>query len=243
VSGRAEAPLACRLYGRRQGRPLSQRQKQLLSEVLPALSVSLPAPGEILDPRALFGPGVKSIWLEVGFGAGEHLAWQVENQARLGGSVGFIAAEFFANGIAKLLSGLDYDLARRHVRIYRGDARLLLAALPANCLERVFVLFPDPWPKRRHHKRRFICQSTLDRLAATMRAGATLRFATDDMDYLTWSLECLTRHPDFHWTARRPSDWRQRPADWPETRYEEKALLAGRRPSFLVFRRGPGLTL
>lgn len=238
MSGRAEAPLTRRLYGRQQGRPLSQRQKRLLSEVLPELAVSLPAPGETLDPEALFGPGIKKIWLEVGFGAGEHLAWQAENQARLGGDVGFIGAEFFTNGIAKLLSGLDPDLARRHIRIYRGDACLLLAALPVCCLDRVFVLFPDPWSKRRHHKRRFICQSTLDHLATAMRAGAELRFATDDVDYLTWSLECLTKHPNFRWMASWPNDFGQRPDDWPRTRYEAKALLAGRLPNFLVYRRG-----
>lgn len=230
-------------YGRQLGRPLSAKQKTLLSEALPPLAVELPAADGVLEPSALFGvtpEAMGPLWLEVGFGAGEHLAWQIEDQARQGSNVRFIGGEFFQNGIVKLLSRLDLEEAQRRLRIYQGDAGDLLAALPERCLDRVFILFPDPWPKRRHHKRRFINAKSLDRLAWLMKPGAELRVATDDPGYLTWCLARLTRHPAFSWSARRPSDWRARPPDWPQTRYESKALKAGRRPSFLRYRRGVG---
>ena len=125
------------------------------------------------------------------------------------------------------------------MRLFTDDARLLLVVLPPASLGQVFVLFPDPWPKRRHHKRRLIAPATLDLLATVMEDGAELRLTTDDRGYLAWMLEHLTAHPDFRWLARRPADWRERPPDWPPTRYEEKARAAGRRPPFLRFIRRP----
>ena len=221
-----------------------------MAEALPPLAIRLPDDAAQLRPSGLFeasSAAAGPLWLEVGFGGGEHLAWQIEAQARLGSDVRFIGAEFFQNGIVKLLDRLDPEVARQRLRIYRGDAADLLAALPPSCLDRVFILFPDPWPKRRHHKRRFIGAENLDRLARIMKPGAELRLATDDPDYLTWCLARLARHPDFAWTARRPADWRRRPADWPPTRYEQKALKAGRCPGFLRYLRrqsgpseGPG---
>jgi tRNA (guanine-N7-)-methyltransferase len=127
----------------------------------------------------------------------------------------------------------------RNVRVFAQDARLLLAALPANSVGRVFILFPDPWPKRRQQKRRLIAPATLDRLAEILQDGAELRLATDDLDYLAWILQHTTAHPEFVWLARRPADWRDRPADWPATRYEKKAREAGRSPAFLGFQRRP----
>ena len=218
-----------RLYGRRRGRPLRPGQRQLKEELLPQLTVTLPEAGP-LDPRSLFQSPVAAVWLEIGFGAGEHLAAQAERHPE----IGFIGSEVFEDGIARLLG----EIARRglgNVRLFTEDARLLLAALPPASLGRVFVLFPDPWPKRRHQKRRLIAPVTLDLLAAAMEDGAELRLATDDRGYLAWMLERLTSHPDFHWLARRSADWRARPADWPPTRYEEKARAAGRRPAFLRF--------
>ena len=231
-----------KIYGRQLGRPLSARQKDLLAERLPPLALTLPDEGGSLDPLEMFSsnrssPSPRPLWLEVGFGAGEHLAWQIEAQDRQGSDTAFIGAEFFANGIVKLLDRLDFQLARQRLRICRGDARLLLAALPAACLDRVFILFPDPWPKRRHHKRRFISDDTLDQLGRLLKPGGELRLATDDEGYLTWCLAHLTRHAAFQWLARRPDDWRHRPEDWPPTRYEQKALQAGRRPSYLIYRR------
>jgi tRNA (guanine-N7-)-methyltransferase len=177
---------------------------------------------------------VAAVWLEIGFGAGEHLAEQAERHPE----IGFIGSEVFEDGIVRLLG----EIARRglgNVRLFIDDARLLLDTLPAASIGRVFVLFPDPWPKRRHHKRRLIAPATLDLLAAVTEDRAELRLATDDRGYLAWMLEHLTAHPDFHWLARRPADWRERPPDWPPTRYEEKARAAGRRPAFLRFCRRP----
>jgi tRNA (guanine-N7-)-methyltransferase len=143
--------------------------------------------------------------------------------------------------VAKLLAGVDAaDPPLGNIRLYPDDARALLAALPDASVGRVFVLFPDPWPKSRHHRRRFIAPPQLDLLARVMRPGAELRLATDHIDYLRWMLLCLLDHPAFRWCARGPADWRGRPADWPPTRYEEKALEKGLVPAYLRFeRRGP----
>lgn len=152
--------------------------------------------------------------------------------------MGFLGAEVFENGVVKLLA----EVRRRelgNVRILVDDARLLLAALPDACLSRVFILFPDPWPKARHHKRRMVSSDTLDQLARTMKDGAELRLASDDVGYLRAMLELVPAHPAFPWQARGPAIWRQRPADWPATRYEAKAIAAGRIPYFLHCTRRP----
>jgi tRNA (guanine-N7-)-methyltransferase len=191
----------------------------------------VPAQGR-LDPRALFAAPVEAVWLELGFGAGEHLATQAAAQP----SRGVIGCEVFENGIAKLLA----EVKRRglvNIRLFIDDARVLVQSLAAASVERIFILFPDPWPKQRHHKRRIVSTATLDMLAHAMKDGAELRLATDDMDYLRWMLERATTHPAFTWLARRPQDWRERPADWPATRYERKAIAAGRIPAFLRLRR------
>jgi tRNA (guanine-N7-)-methyltransferase len=218
-------------YGRRRGRPLRIGQRERQSQLLPALSFALPEAGK-LDPKSLFPTPPGDIWLEIGFGGGEHLAEQAERHL----DTGFVGCEVFENGVAKLLG----EIERRglgNVRIYADDARPLLAALAPRSAGRIFILFPDPWPKARHHKRRLIAPATLDRLAEIMKDGAELRLATDDPSYLSWMLEHLTAHPGFVWTARGPADWRERPADWPATRYEEKARKAGRMPAFLGFER------
>jgi tRNA (guanine-N7-)-methyltransferase len=195
--------------------------------------VRIPASG-CLDPGVLFDAARRSIWLEIGFGSGEHLAQQAERHPK----VGFIGCEVFENGIVKLLAQIEQ---RRldNIRIFADDARLLIAALLPASIDRVFILFPDPWPKRRHHKRRLLSREMLDALAAITADNAELRVATDDGDYLCWILERLTSHPAFEWLARRPRDWWDRPADWPQTRYEEKARTTGRSPVFLRFRRLP----
>ena len=226
----AAAP-ARRIYGRRRGRPLRPGQRRLHESLLPQLAITLPETGA-LDPATLFAARPKAVWLEIGFGAGEHLA----AQAAAHPDIGFIGSEVFENGVARLTA----EIARRdlsNIRIFADDARVLLDALAPGSLGRVFILFPDPWPKTRHHKRRLVATATLDRLALLMRKGAELRLATDDRDYLAWMLEHATGHPDFVWLARRPADWRERPADWPPTRYEEKARAAGRTPAFLRFAR------
>src|SRR5438477_8240667 len=220
-----------RLYGRRRARPLRPGQRRLQQDLLPRLTINLPE-SVPLDPRLLFPMPVRDVWLEIGFGAGEHLAEQAERHPE----IGIIGCEVFEDGIVRLLG----EVARRslgNIRLFADDARLLLAALPPSSTGRVFILFPDPWPKRRHHKRRLVAPATLDLLAVAMSDEAELRLATDDRDYLAWLLEHTIAHPDFVWLARRPSDWREHPWDWPATRYEAKARAAGRSPAFLRFQR------
>jgi tRNA (guanine-N7-)-methyltransferase len=219
------------VYGRRRGRPLRRGQRVLRETLLPRLTLSLPAFGP-LDPSAVFARPAREVWLEIGFGGGEHIAALAEQHP----DIGFIGCEVFENGIAKLLG----EIGRRgldNIRVFADDARLLMAALPAASIGRVFILFPDPWPKRRHHKRRIVSAESLDELARIMTGGAELRLATDDRDYMTLILDEATGHPAFVWLARGASDWRERPADWPPTRYEQKAQAAGRRPYFLRFAR------
>jgi tRNA (guanine-N7-)-methyltransferase len=216
-------------YGRRKGPKLRARQAGLLESLLPTLALT-PEPGR--DPREYFleAGGISEVWLEVGFGAGEHLAWQAEAHPELG----FIGAEPYVAGMAKLLSRIaDKDL--RNIRLYTEDVRDVIAASPDASFGRIFILFPDPWPKTRHHKRRFIQMDMLEELARVMKKGAELRFATDDAGYLDWALERFCAHRAFQWLAESPADWRDRPSDWPQTRYETKAMTAGRRCSYLRF--------
>lgn len=200
--------------------------------------------GEIPPPEALRastspqGGGenavapVHDVWLEIGFGGGEHLAAQAEANP----DIGIIGAEPFVAGLAKLLGKIEVQ-GLTNIRLYPEDARDVLNALPDNSLGKIFILFPDPWPKTRHHKRRFIQMEMLDELARVMREGAELRFASDAGDYVSWALERFLAHPNFEWTATRPDDWSARPEDWVDTRYEAKALKAGRRPAYLRFLR------
>ena len=223
----AEAQHRELFYGRRRGRPLRIGQRERQSLLLPRLSFALPENGR-LDPADLFAAPPRDFWLEIGFGGGEHLAAQAQDHP----GIGFIGCEVFENGVVKLLGEIDRR-GLANIRIYPNDARPLLAALAPGSIGRVFILFPDPWPKARHHKRRLVAPATLDRLAEIMTDHAELRLATDDPGYLGWMLEHAASHPDFAWTARRPADWRERPADWPPTRYELKARQAGRTPAFL----------
>lgn len=218
-----------RVYGRRRGRPLRQGQRQLTDSLLPRLAIDLSERGP-LDPAEFFPARPAAVWLEIGFGAGEHLTAQAERHP----DIGMIGCEVFENGVARLVA----EIARRdlrNIRIYPDDARALLDVLAPASLGRVFILFPDPWPKQRHHKRRLVAPATLDRLAVLMMPGAELLLASDDRDYVAWMLEHASAHPAFRWLARRPADWRERPADWPPTRYEEKARAAERKPAFLRF--------
>ena len=220
------------LFGRRKGPKPSARQERLRDHVLPRLRLE-PVVGR--DPAAYFAAAVSDVWFEVGFGGGEHLVWQAEHHP----AVGMIGAEPYEAGTAKLLSHLEDLRAQgkelRNIRVYEGDARDVLAGMPPASVGRVFILFPDPWPKTRHHKRRFVQSDLLDVLARVMREGAELRFATDDAGYLRWTLERVVAHPAFKWTAEGVSDWTTRPPDWPQTRYEAKALHGP--PAYLCFLR------
>jgi len=214
-----------KLYGRRKGPKLSAHQADLRRTLLPELCFD---PGK--PAISQFPDTVREIWLEVGFGAGEHL-FQLAGENP---DVGLIGAEPYEMGVAKLLTKLANHILN-NVRIYEGDGREIIAALPDASLSRFFLLFPDPWPKTRHHKRRFLQTEMLDELARVMVPGAELRFATDDKSYLPYALERLVAHPAFEWTAKGPGDWKARPADWPATRYEAKAIKGP--PSYLAWLR------
>ena len=221
-----------RLYGRRLGRPLKPGRESALAEWVPRLSVVIPERGA-LDPVGLIGAAVDDVWLEVGFGSGEHLLAQSLANPR----IGIIGCEPFINGMAALLAEIAREPARAsQIRVLMDDALPLIAALPDASLGRVFVLFPDPWPKARHQKRRFISPANLDALARVIRPGGELRVASDDQGYIDWTLEHLPGHPGFQ-PLRSAAQWRDRPADWPPTRYEAKAGLQGRKPAFFAFRR------
>ncbi len=200
----------------------------MLDTLLPRINLT-PEPGS--DPKLYFGPKtVRDVWLEIGFGAGEHLA----DQAASNPDIGFIGVEPYIAGMAKLLVKIAaQDLA--NVRLYQSDAREVIETLPEAALGRVFLLFPDPWPKKRHHKRRIVSVRMMDALARVVRPGAELRFATDDPGYLVWALERFIAHGSFRWLAQGPPDWRTRPEDWPETRYEAKAKASGRPCAYLRF--------
>ena len=218
-----------RSYGRRKARPLSERKDRLLNELLPTLRLPLrePAPSPL---ASLFAQPVDEVWLEIGFGSGEHLIWQAEHHPH----VGFIGCEPFINGVASLLRQLE-ALRLATVRIHDGDARDVLAWLPPQSISRIFVLFPDPWPKKRHQKRRLVSPEAVADFARVLRQGGELRFASDNADYAGEALLTIFASKAFTWTAERPKDWRDRPLDWPETRYERKALSAGAKPAYLSF--------
>lgn len=220
------------LHGRRQGRPLRRNRRELVERLLPGLSIDLEAFPS--DPGTLFTAPVREIWLEVGFGGGEHLLYQATRNP----DIGFIGCEPFLNGVAKLLSDMEKaEPPVRNLRLLADDARALLDVLPTASIGRVFVLFPDPWPKNRHHRRRFIAPAQLDALARVMKPGAELRIATDHVGYLRWILLHTLDHPAFRWLAQGPDDWRRRPDDWPPTRYEEKARAKGIVSTYLRFER------
>ena len=221
-------------HGRRRGRRLRPRRQDLLTELLPRLRVTPPPTGVALDLASLFPQPPSALWLEVGFGSGEHLA----EQARRHPDIGFIGCEVFVNGVAALVGQVErWELA--NVRIFDDDARLLLTALPEASIDRAFLLFPDPWPKTRHAKRRFIGPANLATMARILADGAEFRVATDYVGHVRWTLQQLIGHPDFHWNAAGPRDWRNAPPDWVETRFQRKAVVAGRQPVFLCFQRQP----
>lgn len=218
-----------RSFGRRQGKKLSPGRTRLMTDLLPRISIELDKP-----VRDHFAPDVRALWLEIGFGGGEHLA----AQAHANPDVGIVGCEPFIDGVAKLLAQVS-EAELQNVRIYDDDARKIFPNIKDGELQRAFVLFPDPWRKSRHHKRRFIQTQSLDELARMLEDGGELRVASDHMDYVRWTLAHVMRHPDFEWTAEGPEDWRVPPADWIQTRYEQKALAKGDKCVYLRFKRKP----
>ena len=218
-------------YGRRKGHKLRAGRQELLDRLLPHLSSGLNE-NQLIDPATLFDPPKDDLWMEIGFGAGEHLA----HQARQYPTIGFIGVEPYVNGVAALLSVIEADNLE-NICLFDNDVRLLLPNLPDGCLGRLFVLFSDPWPKTRHHRRRVFSADALSEFARLLRPGAILRFASDDMTYIRQALDLVQGSPDFCWQPSSPTDWRERPADAVETRYESKAEAQGRSRIYLTFDR------
>jgi tRNA (guanine-N7-)-methyltransferase len=233
-SERSSAPSspATPLYGRRIGKPLRAAQRTLVATLLPTLKVDVTAPIEI---ATLFPFTPREVRLEIGFGAGEHLIAEAARQPQ----TGFIGCEPFLNGMARTLA----DLAAHphpNIRLHDGDAQRLIAALPSGSLAGIDLLYPDPWPKRRHRKRRFVSDETLRELARVLAVGGTFRFATDIDDYCGWTLARLLRSADFDWPAVSAADWQRPWPHWTPTRYERKAVEAGRHPAYITaVRRAP----
>ncbi|WP_342360008.1 tRNA (guanine(46)-N(7))-methyltransferase TrmB [Terrarubrum flagellatum] len=217
-------------FGRRVSHKLRGGREATLAALMPKLRVAL-GDGAI-EPSSLFDVGVKEAWLEIGFGGGEHLiARALENP-----DVGFIGCEAYIDGVARLVGEIEKN-ALGNVRLYDADAIRLIDRLPDASIARVYLLYPDPWPKRRQRKRRFVSDERLAALARILKPGGEFRFATDIDDYAAWTLARALRSPDFEWVAEGSSDWLTPWPNWASTRYEKKALREGRTGSYLTFRR------
>lgn len=217
-----------RLYGRRQGHALRAGQANLVDDLLPRIAI--PETGPITSER-LFGDD-RPLELEIGFGGGEHLAGQAEMRPHHG----FIGCEPFLNGVVGAL-GHVARLGLDNVRLHMGDALEVLERLPDASLDRVYLLHPDPWPKARHAKRRFMNRGPIDLIAAKLKSGCEFRFGTDHPVYCRWAMMVMGQSPDFEWLARTPRDFLERPSDWPETRYEAKARRLGHEVWYFRYRR------
>lgn len=231
-----KTPAACgpsedlRSFGRRRGRKPSARQVHLIRDVLPRVAMDASTARRVAAD--LLSAGANDLWLEIGFGSGEHLLGRAAEHP----DICFIGCEPFQDGVVKVLDAIETG-GRQNIRLFTADARDLMRELPSGSVGRAFVLFPDPWPKRRHAKRRLLSPRTFRLLAGVMRAGAELRVATDIGDYATAILLAAREDGSFRWRVSGPQSWRERPADWIRTRYEEKAIAAGRRCYVFSFER------
>ena len=218
-------------FGRRKGHRLRRHQAELVDQALPKLALDLATPAP--QPLAGLFPGkADSVRLEIGFGGGEHLL----AEAHANPDTGFIGCEPYLNGLAKILARLEAAPAN-NLRLFAGDAAELLAWLPAASLQRIDLIHPDPWPKRRHWKRRFVQQATVASMARILQRGGEFRFVSDIDDYAAWTLELLRHAPDFVWSAERADDWRKPWPGFTHTRYGAKAVREGRAATYLIFRR------
>jgi tRNA (guanine-N7-)-methyltransferase len=218
-------------FGRRKGHKLRDRQAELLAKLLPrlALDTARPAPADLAE---LFPVPVSDTQLEIGFGGGENLVAQAAARP----AHGFIGVEPFVNGMAKALSAIE-SAGLHNIRLHFAEAAGLMHWLPGHSLARIELIHPDPWPKRRHWKRRFVQDASIAQFARLVRRGGEVRFVTDVADYAAWTLQRFLRSPDFDWTAQCADDWRK---PWPQfnaTRYHTKAAQQERAPCFLIFRR------
>ncbi len=216
-----------RLWGRAKGRPLSPRQAKLVEILLPQITV------QHKSGNALAGlETYKEVVLEIGFGGGEHLLHIAQQKP----AHVFLGAEPFLNGVAKTLTGIEQQ-GLKNIRLHHGDVRAVLDALPDASLDMIYILYPDPWPKPRHYKRRLIQEDLIEDLYRTLKPGAELRFASDIISYVDWALARILRHGGFDWNAESCADWGSPYEDWPSTRYEAKAYREGRTPHYFRFLR------
>lgn len=218
-------------FGRRKGKPLRDQQLERMSNLLPALRVdlSVPSPERL---GSLFPVPVDKLRLEIGFGGGEHLVHRAAETP----STGFIGVEPFVNSMAKLLAEVEAR-GLRNIRLYDDDATALLDWLPDECLDQIDLLYPDPWPKKKHWKRRFVSQANLARFHRVLKPGGLFCFASDIDTYVNWTLVHCRDHGGFEWIARNAADWKTPFAGWPGTRYEAKARREGRGSAYLTFRK------
>jgi len=215
-----------RTFGRAKGRPLSPAQAARFEALYPKLKIDTSTMGAPLAGLSAY----EDIWFEIGFGGSEHLIWQAVNAP----NVAVLGAEPFEPGVAKALTAADENKLE-NLRLHHGDARDILSALPDGCLGKLFVLFPDPWPKSKHHKRRLINEAFITEVHRVLKAGGEFRFGSDILHYVDWALTRIHRHGGFDWTPTSQSDWRVRGEDWPQTRYLAKALREGRSGHFFTF--------
>jgi tRNA (guanine-N7-)-methyltransferase len=218
-------------FGRRKGHKLRVHQADLIAQLLPALSLDISAPPP-LDLSESFGAPIDRVRLEIGFGGGEHLI----AEAQAFPNTGFIGCEPYVNGMAKILTLIEANNIQ-NIRLFAGDAAELLAWLPANSIARIDLIHPDPWPKRRHWKRRFVQDATIAAMARALKSHGEFRFVCDIADYCAWTLSHFMRASDFVWTAERASDWREPWPDYTMTRYGRKAMREGREAAYLIFRK------
>jgi tRNA (guanine-N7-)-methyltransferase len=218
-------------FGRRKGHKLRKQQAELYEDLLPKLSLDItqPVPREL---ASLFSFVPERLQLEIGFGGGEHLL----HEARANPKTGFIGCEPFINGMAKMLAVIEKEKIP-NIRLHAADALYLLEWLPSASLDRIDILYADPWPKKRHWKRRFISDENVSRFSRALKPGGILRFASDIDTYVEWTLVRLLRYEHFDWLAEKADDWRLPYPNWPGTRYEQKAIREGRKPNYLEFRR------
>lgn len=219
-------------YGRRRGKRLRPAQQALLKDVLPRVAVD-PSKFVIADPKLrqeYLAQGRDAIWLEIGFGGGEHLL----NEAVRNPQTSYIGFEPFQNGVVKLLAGIKSN-SLTNILVYSGDVLDCLAKIPDQSISGIYLLYPDPWPKSRQKKRRIINAANVEQFARILRTGGELRFASDIDDYCAWTLRHFLHSSFFDWEAEQPSEWLEPWPDWPGTRYEKKAIAAGRCPTYLTF--------
>lgn len=218
-------------FGRRKGHKLRKQQAELYEDLLPKLSIDITQPS-LRDLASLFPFAPEKLQLEIGFGGGEHLL----HEARAHPKTGFIGCEPFINGMAKMLAVIEKEKIP-NIRLHASDALYLLEWLPDASFDRVDILYADPWPKKRHWKRRFVSDENVARFARVLKPGGILRFASDIDTYVEWALVRVLRNKDFLWLAEKADDWRLPWPNWPSTRYEQKAIREGRKPNYLEFRR------